>query len=177
MLVIFVTWKLQPCLHFLVWNGLLFWGPFLLSLWLLCWKKEKKNCSIAVYCLQILLLLKCSCLWRRVIALCLNNLQNALRLKGLGNWRILLLASILVEQPPDQPIWGAVFAFLFGTACVYIHNVCGYNDITHAIALCVAKQRGLLLWVHTCSCKARPARMVLPDCTWCPRSWNVFLHA
>lgn len=36
-----------------------------------------------------------------------------------------MLASSLGEQPPGQPIWGPVFAFLFVTLCVYIHNVRG----------------------------------------------------
>ena len=77
-----------------------------------------------------------------------------------------MLASSLVEQPPGQHIWGPVFAFLFVTVCVYIHNVRGYNYITHAVALRVARQRRLLSRVHPCSCKARPTRMVLTDCTW-----------
>lgn len=70
-----------------------------------------------------------------------------------------MLASSLVEQPPGQPMRGPVFAFLFVTLCVYVHNVRGHNYITHAVAhvllskggcfygfiLAVAKQ-GLLGW-------------------------------
>lgn len=133
-------------------------------------KKKKSFCSIAMHCLQILIkmqlpLKKSDCSVPKQSVKCFE----IKRIRWLEN--ITMLASSLVEQPPGQPIWGPVFAFLFVTLCVYIHSVRGYHYITHTVAL----QRGLLLWVHPCICKVGPTRMVLTDCTWCPRSWNVFL--
>lgn len=79
-----------------------------------------------------------------------------------------MLASSLASWPTHM---GTCLCFpVCNCMCVYIHNVRGYDYITRAVALHVAKQSGLLLLVHPCSWKAGPAEMVLTDCTWCPRS-------
>lgn len=74
-------------------------------------------------------------------------------------------ARSLEEQPPGQPVWGPVFAFLF-VPCVYMHNMRGHSSVTHALALRVAKQRQLLVTgsssqLQSGACQERSDRLYL----------------
>lgn len=56
------------------------------------------------------------------------------RIRQLEN--ITMSASSLVEQPPGQPIWGPVFAFLFVPVCVHRRCVWVQQCYTHSCSVC-----------------------------------------